>query len=266
MMTNPLSFLVKIPMRYILTALAAAGALALAARPGTNPYLGKSLQSIIPKDREAITVEDLRKLNRQQLVGIFHQLVSPEVGEMRGEYRAMLMDSGNAVNRFLSVLFLYFTWGMWMHKAFEPASEGYGHGYNTFLTTLPRVPENVFAAGAASLLGLVKAAFVSSSPQRMVRMMCNRTFIGPSRFDRRASFHLVYSDYNSFYTSTMRDEVRKVNDTLFLGLGTLTITGGTRNIFPFVLMGPPDPWVGPDEGFPEDRQCNPEATEEVHHE
>ncbi|HPR04784.1 MAG TPA: hypothetical protein PLP82_12800, partial [Deltaproteobacteria bacterium] len=60
MMTNPLSFLVKIPMRYILTALAAAGALALAARPGTNPYLGKSLQSIIPKDREAITVEDLR--------------------------------------------------------------------------------------------------------------------------------------------------------------------------------------------------------------
>ena len=253
MMTNPLSFLVKIPMRYILTALAAAGALALAARPGTNPYLGKSLQSIIPKDREAITVEDLRKLNRQQLVGIFHQLVSPEVGEMRGEYRAMLLDSGNAVNRFLSVLFLYFTWGMWMHKAFEPVSERHGHGYNTFLATLPRVPENVFAAGAASLFGIVKAAFGSSSPQRMVRMMCNRTFIGPSRFDRRASFHLVYSDYNSFYTSTMRDEVRKVNDTLFLGLGTLTITGGTRNIFPFVLMGPPDPWVGPDEGYPEDR-------------
>jgi len=140
MMTNPLSFLVKIPMRYILTALAAAGALALAARPGTNPYLGKSLQSIIPKDREAITVEDLRKLNRQQLVGIFHQLVSPEVGEMRGEYRAMLMDSGNAVNRFLSVLFLYLTWGMWMHKAFEPVSERHGHGYNTFLATLPRVP------------------------------------------------------------------------------------------------------------------------------
>ncbi|HNQ86759.1 MAG TPA: hypothetical protein PLY14_12280 [Deltaproteobacteria bacterium] len=253
MMTNPLSFLVKIPMRYILTALAAAGALALAARPGTNPYLGKSLQSIIPKDREAITVEDLRKLNRQQLVGIFHQLVSPEVGEMRGEYRAMLMDSGNAVNRFLSVLFLYLTWGMWMHKAFEPVSERHGHGYNTFLATLPRVPENVFAAGAASLFGIVKAAFGSSSPQRMVRMMCNRTFIGPSRFDRRTSFHLVYSDYNSFYTSTMRDEVRKVNDTLFLGLGTLTITGGTRNIFPFVLMGPPDPWVGPDEGYPEDR-------------
>ncbi len=265
MMTKLLSFLVKIPTRYLLAALAATGALALAARPGANPYLGKSLQSIIPKEREAITVEDLRKLNRQQLIGVFHQLVSPEVGEMRGEYRAMLLDSGNAVNRFLSVLFLYFTWGMWQHKAFEPFSERHGHGYNTFLTTLSRVPENVFLAGAASLLGLVKAFLGSHAPQRMVRMMCNKTFIGPSRFDGRTSFHLVYKDYDSFYTSTMKDEVRKVNDSLFLGLGTLTVTGGTRNIFPFVLMGPPDPWVGPDEGFPGERQRSPEATEEVHH-
>lgn len=212
-----------------------------------------------------MTVEDLQKLSRQQLVGIFHQLVSPEVGEMRGEYRAMLLESGHALNRFLSVLFLYFTWGKWRHKAFEPVSERHGHGYNTFLTTLPRVPENVFAAGAASLLGLVKASLGFHAPRRMVRIMCNKTFIGPSRFDKRTSFHLVYKDYNSFYTSTMHDEVRKVNDTLFLGLGTLTVTGGTRNVFPFVLMGPPDPWVGPDEGYPEDRQCTRETTGEVHH-
>jgi hypothetical protein len=51
----------------------------------------------------------------------------------------------------------------------------------------------------------------------------------------------------------MRDEVRKVNDNLFLGLGRQTVTGGKWNIFPFVLMGPPEPWVGPDEGFPGDR-------------
>jgi hypothetical protein len=253
MLLNSLSVLLKRFLKYLIAVIAAAGFLSILARPRVNPYLGKSLQAIIPKDREGITLEDLQKLNRQQLVGVFHQLVSPEVSEMRGEYRAMLLDSGNAVNRFLSMLFLYFTWGMWLHKAFEPLSERHGHGYNTFLTTLPKVPENVFLAGAASLSGLVRSAFGSSAPQRMVRMMCNKTFIGPSVFDRRTSFHLFYKDYNSFYTSTMKDEVRKVNDTLYLGLGRLTITLGKINPFPFVLMGPPEPWVGPDDGFPAER-------------
>jgi len=49
----------------------------------------------------------------------------------------------------------------------------------------------------------------------------------------------------------MTDEVRKVNDRLFLGIGRLTITFGKYNPMPFVLMGPPDPWVGPDILFPE---------------
>jgi len=243
MHVNPLSVLMKRFLKYLIAVFGAAGILSIIARPRVNPYLGKSLQAIIPKDREAITVEDLKKLNRQQLVGVFHQLISPEVSEMRGEYRAMLLDSGNAVNSSLSTLFLYFTWGIWRHKAFEPLSQRHGHGYNTFLTALPKVPENVFLAGAASLAGLVRSAFGSSAPQRMVRMMCNKTFIGPSVFDLRTSFHLVYKDYNSFYTSTMKDEVRKVNDTLYLGLGRLTITLGKINPFPFVLMGPPEPWV-----------------------
>jgi hypothetical protein len=253
MLVNWLSFGLKRSLKYFIAVFAAAGVLSLIARPRVNPYLGKSLQAIIPKDREAIIVEDLQKLNRQQLVAVFHQLASPEVSRMRGEYRAILLDSGNAMNRFLSMLFLYFTWGMWLHKAFEPLSERHGHGYNTFLTTLPKVPENVFLAGAASLAGLVRSAFGSSAPQRMVRMMCNKTFIGPSVFDQRTSFHLIYKEYNSFYTSTMKDEVRKVNDTLYLGLGRLTITLGKINPFPFVLMGPPEPWVGPDEGFPAER-------------
>jgi hypothetical protein len=237
----------------ILTLLGIGLSLFLSARPRPNPYVGKALHAIIPKNREDITLEELQKLSRQQLVGVFHQLVSPEVGEMRGEYRALLLDSGHSVNRFLSMLFLYFTWGMWLHKAFEPLSEKHGHGYNTFLTTLPIVLENVFLAGATSIVSLVKSLFGSSAPQRMVRIMCNKTHIGPSVFDNRTSFHLVYKDYNSFYTSTMTDEVRKVNDTLYLGMGRLTITLGKINPFPFVLMGPPEPWVGPDEGFPTKR-------------
>jgi hypothetical protein len=36
-----------------------------------------------------------------------------------------------------------------------------------------------------------------------------------------------------------------------MGIGRLTITFGKYNPMPFVLMGPPDPWVGPDILFPE---------------
>lgn len=253
MLVNSLSALLKRVLKYLIPIIVAAGFLSILARPRVNPYLGKSLQAIIPKDRETITLDDLQKLNRQQLVGVFHQLVSPEVSEMKGEYRAMLLDSGNAMNRFLSMLFLYFTWGMWLHKAFEPLSERHGHGYNTFSTCLPEIHENMFHACLDRLIQMLRHIFIGDGcTERTVRIVRNKTHIVPSMFDNRTSFHLVYRDYNAFPVSTMHDEVRKVNDTLFLGLGILTVTGGRWNIFPFVLIGPPEPWRGPDAPYPEE--------------
>lgn len=65
------------------------------------------------------------------------------------------------------------------------------------------------------------------------------------------SFHLGYREYNTFFTNTMTDEVRKMNDHLYLGMGRLTATFGKFNPMLFVLMCPPDSWVGPDIPFPE---------------
>ncbi len=48
----------------------------------------------------------------------------------------------------------------------------------------------------------------------------------------------------------MIDEVRKINDTLYLGIGRLTVTPGKFNPMPFVLMDTPDPLVGPDIPYP----------------
>ena len=81
--------------------------------------------------------------------------------------------------------------------------------------------------------------------------MLNKTSIVSSVFDGRPAFQLRLSDYNTFFTSTMTDEVRKINDTLFLGIGRLTITLGKFNPMPFVLIGPPDPWIGPDIEYPD---------------
>ena len=201
-------------------------------------FMGKSLKDF--------DYEDLLKLSRKQLMDLFSLLEAPDMSEMRGEYRAAMLDTGPGVNGLLGWVYLYGTWGTWQHKAFEPLGEREGHGYNTFITTQPTLHENYFIASCMKLASTVKSFFRLSSPRRMARIMLNKTSIVPSVFDGKPSFQLSYREYNTFFTNTMTDEVRKVNDRLYLGIGRLTVTLGTLNPMPFVLMGPPAPWVGPD--------------------
>ncbi|ABW67364.1 hypothetical protein [Desulfosudis oleivorans] len=197
------------------------------------------------------TFEDLIGMTRKQLMALFYQLDAPDMGEMRGEYRAMLLDSGYIINRILARLYLHFTWGDWQHKAFEPLGEAHGHGYNTFITDQTILYENYYAAAFMKLVSVFKSFFRTNSPRRLARIMLNRTSMVTSVFDGRPSFQLRYRDYNTFFTSTMTDEVRKVNDRLYLGIGRLTVTFGKYNPMPFVLIGPPGPWTGPDIPWPE---------------
>ena len=203
------------------------------------------------KDLKDFSSEDLMKLNRKQIMELFFQLDAPAISEMRGEYRAALLDSGYIINIFLAKLYLHFTWGDWQHKAFEPLGETHGHGYNTFVTTLPKLYVNYFVASFMKIMSIVRSLFRLSNPQRLARIMLNKTSIVSSVFDGRPSFQLSYRDYNTFYTNTMTDEVRRVNDKLFLGIGRLTVTFGKFNPMPFMMIGPPDLWVGPDIEYPD---------------
>jgi len=197
-------------------------------------------------DLKDFRYEDLMNLTRKQLMELFSLLDAPSMSEMKGEYRAALLDSGYIINMFLAKMYLYFTWGNWQHKAFEPLDQQHGHGYNTFITTQSKLYENYFVAVFMRIVSIVRSLFRSNNPQRMARIMLNKTSIVSSVFDGRPAFQLSYRDYNTFFTNTMTDEVRKVNDTLFLGIGRLTVTFGKFNPMPFVLIGPPDPWVGSD--------------------
>jgi hypothetical protein len=205
-----------------------------------------AIDNFMGKDLKDFRYEDLMKLNRKQIMELFSLLDAPTMSEMRGEYRAVLLDSGYIINILLAKLYLHFTWGDWQHKAFEPLGETHGHGYNTFVTTQPKLYENYFAAVFMKVLSIVRSLFRPYSPQRLARIMLNKTSIVSSVFDGRPSFQLSYRDYNTFYTNTMTDEVRKVNGNLFLGIGRLTVTFGKFNPMPFMMIGPPDPWVGPD--------------------
>jgi hypothetical protein len=204
------------------------------------------MDGFMGKDLKDLRYEDLMKLNRKQIMELFFQLDAPAISEMRGEYCAALLDSGYVINIFLAKLYLHFTWGDWQHKAFEPLGETHGYGYNTFVTTQPKLYENYFVAVFMKIISIVCSLFRLSNPQRLARIMLNKTSIVSSVFDGRPSFQLSYRDYNTFYTSTMTDEVRKVNGNLFLGIGRLTVTFGKFNPMPFMMIGPPDPWVGPD--------------------
>lgn len=210
-----------------------------------------AINNFVEKDLKNFGYEDLMKLNRKQLMELFFLLDAPSMPEMRGEYRAALLDSGYIINIFLAKFYLHFIWGDWQHKAFEPLGEQHGHGYNTFITTQSKLYENYFIANFMKMVSIVRSFSHLHNPQRLARMMLNKTSIVVSVFDGRPSFQLSYRDYNTFFTNTMTDEVRKVNDKLFLGIGRLTVTFGKFNPMPFVLMCPPDPWVGPDIEYPD---------------
>ena len=70
------------------------------------------------------------------------------------------------------------------------------------------------------------------------------TYIGPSAIDTRTSFHLDYNSYNTGLVHCVRDEVKKINDNLYICMGHMGIGGGVINPAPFVLLDPPTPWVG----------------------
>ena len=117
-------------------------------------------------------------------------------------------------------------------------------------------------------MSIIRSLFRLNSPRRMARIMLNKTSIVSSVFDERPSFQLSYRDYNTFYTNTMTDEVRKVNNKLFLGIGRLTIIFGKFNPMPFMMIGPPDPWVGPDIEYPDkwfrEKRINSKANSNYH--
>ena len=72
-----------------------------------------------------------------------------------------------------------------------------------------------------------------------------KTTIGISVFDKRPSVHLDDRPYNTGLVAGMRDELRKINDSLFIGMGYMPIGGGSINPGPFLVFAPPSPWVAP---------------------
>jgi hypothetical protein len=154
---------------------------------------------------------------------LFYAAPAPEFSSMNGQYRAKILSVG--VMAFATDFFThhFFGPGRWEGKAFFPFETARGWGYNLFAVT---------GDGEEPAI---------SRTRRM------DTYVGKSNIDDRDSFHLNYSPHNSGLVGSMHDEIRKINDQLFLGMGYMAAGGGSINPAPFVLYGKPDKWVEPEE-------------------
>lgn len=183
-------------------------------------YRGGSPSDILGKDPSLAAVEDITKLSKSEFRQLFHALDAPAFHELKGEYRAMNLPRGIMAGMVDFYTDHFFGPGRWVGKAFFPFSDSAGWGYNLF--------EKASPDGAAIL--------------NRARKMNTR--VGPSSYDGKDSFLINYAPYNGGIVHTMRDELRRVNDRLYIGYGSLGIGGGSLNPSPFIVYGKPTPWVG----------------------
>ena len=211
-------------MKKILIALSVLATLAVAmtginiAQKGFGVYGGESLEQILGVPADRATPSDVEKLSRAKVVKLFYAASAPLYYEMNGEYKAAMVGGGimGPPSR-LYVAFIFGP-GRWEGKAFSPKE---GFGYNIFKSS--KNGKNII---------------------RRTRKM--KVFIGKSQYDGKDSFNLDYSSFESGLFHSMRDEIRRINHRLYIGMGSLAAGGGTINPMPFILSGEPSPWIGPD--------------------
>jgi hypothetical protein len=177
---------------------------------------------LLNTDQEPATFLDLREASTFELLSLFRDLPLPSIEEMSGDYDATLLQQPNLaadINGFFAVGLPF---SPWLSKGFRPVNETEGRGYNSFRQ-----------------LG------------KVVQRYPMRTLIAPSRYDGRDSYTLIYKAYRSTCgLINMVDEVRRVDDGLYLAIGTWGFSKRQRQIpLPFALRSTDREYLG-DVGAP----------------
>jgi hypothetical protein len=154
------------------------------------------------------------QLNYRELCSLFRTLDAPTVREMHGEYRLGELAQQSLLQRLVVLSFSIKS--SQLCKAFEPTAPDRGHGYN----------------GVVTDRGVERKMFFEVS-------------IRPSRIDGRDSLHITYDHHNpdDRVLRSIVDELRKVDEGLYLGLGYAGKRGHERVLWPFMLEGPEAPFV-----------------------
>jgi hypothetical protein len=173
---------------------------------------------------EQLTVQKIQTFKPSAVMELFATLSAPDFKEMQGEFKANLGNHGSFLKNLIAEFStqLSFFNGVWLCKCFEPLTDITGHGYNSFRKS-----------------------------GRVIRKFPMKTSIAKSIYDGRDVFQLDYTAYKTLLGSiNMVDEIRKVRDNLYLGIGSTGLTRKHR-FWPmsFTLSGPADPFLGTDKPY-----------------
>lgn len=163
------------------------------------------------------TLERLLSLTQAEGIALWRTLPPVLMHEMHGHYFGAGPDGLDPAHQDAYAARMYdeeSVTGYWLGKAFRPLTNRSGEGYNRW-----RMPNG-----------------------RVLRNMRMATRVGPSLVDGKPAFIL---DYSAFSSSTLIDEVRKLDDFIYLAVAhTKTEDGGRTPPRFFFLTGPTDEWVG----------------------
>lgn len=152
-----------------------------------------------------------------ELVELFCQLEAPSLETMNGDYTAELLRQPTTTAAVLGRVAVDRPFWRWRSKGFRPVDARTGRGYNSFQVG-----------------------------SRIVQRYPMQTRLGPSRFDGRSAYHLLYLAFRSTCGAIgMVDELRVLSDGAFLGIGTWGFSDAQRHVpLPFLLLDAGGPYLG----------------------
>jgi hypothetical protein len=183
---------------------------------------GRSIEQLLGRHADQAIVKDVLQLSKPEIMQLFYAAPAPDLSSLKGEYKAKTLPVGIMAPAADFFTHHFFGPGHWEGKAFLPLAKNKGWGYNLFSVS------------------------DQTGRQHTARERRMDTFIGKSEIDDKDSFHLLYEAYNAGMIHSMHDEIRKINDTLYICMGYMAAGGGSINPAPFILYGKPSDWVGPD--------------------
>jgi len=167
---------------------------------------------------EKWTKEKVLDLTRENVIELWKQCPAAEMTELIGEFTGLVPNAGDEERQKRTAEVMYNEngrLGYWMGKAFWPVSKTRGDGYNMW-----RRPGG-----------------------KVDRYMRFATEMGASLIDGKPSLIMYYGAYRHRFVegeeNTLTDEIRKLADGVYLGMGTRKMPDDSRSEpGHFALVGP----------------------------
>lgn len=178
------------------------------------------------------TEEAVLALTRDEVLDRWGQSPAVEMAELNGEYKGLIPNAGDEEAQKRTAEVMYNEdgpLGYWLGKAYTPLSHSKGDGYNCW-----RRPGG-----------------------KVDRYMRFGTEMGTSLIDGKPALMMYYGAYRHQFVpegkqNNLVDEIRKLADGVYLGVGTTLNEDGTRSApGHFALMGPTGNYQGADDATAE---------------